>query len=245
MPVSTPTAFAAVPDFLRGGLAGSALKTAPTDLGPVTVVGAGTGAVTPGGTLDVGALRTATATIDVQVIVEGMPGTATFRWRLNGGAWSAAAATPAPAPGGAPVPAPLGATGLSASFAGALTAADVWSFPAVSCVQQALNAWNARMDAVYLKRLGATPATWDAMAVQRVVDAARRQVLTERGYNPENPSDKAIADAGDAAVAWFDAADMGTVALPGDPTVPGSFGGTSSGPPCPTFGYGRRGFVGF
>lgn len=146
MPLTPPTPYATVADFVGGALPPEALRLCPCSLGPVTRVGSGAGAVVPSGRLDVCALLLATLVVRVEVLVGGAPGVATFRARVEApapGPWSAA--TTMPSSGSVAVLSDVVPTGLSLSFAGVFVAGDVYSFPCVSAVHHALARWNARV----------------------------------------------------------------------------------------------------
>lgn len=190
MAVSTPTAYASLADLVGGSLPQEALRQAPSTLGPVVRTGTGAGIITPSGRLDVPTLLVGNLTIEVQVVVGGVPGVATFRYRIDGGAWSSTTTTPAS--GTVSVLSGAASTGVALAFSGTFVADDVYAIPVVSVIKRALDRWNARADAAVRRRVNLPPSEWGADIVGAVVDGAAFDVLKARGFSPDNPGDQAV-----------------------------------------------------
>lgn len=181
-------------DFFALGLHPDALVSALAMVSRVAHVGGGAGTVavtdtsSPLGVYDV----------RIQVVASGLPGAATVRWTLDAGlTWTG----PVTAPSGAPLV--LGVTGLAVVFDGALVAGDLYSFTAVRALERHLDAANAKTRAILRRRFkGAMPA-WDASVVEASVAQACLSILTQRGFNPKDGADKAIADRADSSMKYL------------------------------------------
>ena len=181
-------------DFFALGLHPDALVSALAMVSRVAHVGGGAGTVavtdtsSPLGVYDV----------RIQVVASGNPGVATVRWTLDAGlTWSATVT----APNGAPLV--LGVTGLAVVFDGALVAGDLYSFTAVRALERHLNASNAKTRALLRRRFKAGIPAWDASVVEASVAQACVSILTQRGFNPKDGADKAVADRADTALKYL------------------------------------------
>lgn len=186
-------ATAATPeDFFALGLHPDAVLAAQAMVSRVTHVGGGAGVVavaegsTPLGVYDV----------RIQVRTSGAPGAATVRWTLDEGAtWSADVVAPA---GGAPLV--IGATGMAVTFDGALVALDLYTFVAARALERHLSASNAKITAYLRRRFPRGLPSWDDSLVAASVFDASLSFLIQRGFDPRNPGDKAVADRAEAGV---------------------------------------------
>lgn len=182
-------------DFFAVGLHPDTIAGAEGAISRVTQVGGGACVVAvtetsrPLGVYDV----------RVQVVTSGAPGTATVRWTLDAGAtWSATVTAPA-----ALAPLVIGVTGCAVTFDGALHAGDLYSFTAVRALERHLAAANAKVRAYLRRRFGAEGLpSWDESLIASAVFIAALPLLVQRGFDPKNPGDKAVADRADEAVTY-------------------------------------------
>ena len=106
-------------------------------------------------------------------------------------------ATPAPptvtAPAGSPLV--LGASGMAVGFTGAsFTAGDLYSFVAARAVERHLAAANAKVRAKLRRRFPNDELlSWDDSIVAASCSEAALSLLTQRGFDPRNPGDQAVA----------------------------------------------------
>lgn len=180
---------ATVADFYALGLPPDTIAAAENSLGRVTHTGSGAGTVTPGGApLGVYDVR-------IQVVTSGNPGTATVRYTFDAGVTYT---SPVTAPSGTALV--LGVSGLTALFEGALVAGDLYSFVGVRALERHLAASNAKIRAYLRRRFPGGLDEWDDSLLDASCSVAALALITQRGFDPRNPGDKAIADRSDAGL---------------------------------------------
>lgn len=196
---------ATVRDMASLGLPPAALRSIPTLQAPISATSPGSGLVRPDGALDLGALLASSLTVRVEIVAGGAPGTATWRWSPDAGTtWSATVATPAAGQTAALVHPALGIdTGLKVGFGGTLSAGARWDWAAVSNVARALDWASGEMDSGLRDRYpnGISSPYPDELIGHEAALAMWRS-LVNRGFNPENPTDRSILKAHGDAMAW-------------------------------------------
>lgn len=170
-------------DFYALGLHPDTIASALAQVSRVEHTGGGAGVMVPEGSpLGVYDVR-------VQVVSSGAPGAATVRWSFDAGAtWT----IPAVAPLDAPLV--LGASGMAVRFEGAFVAGDLYAFTAVRALERHLSAANATARAHLRRRFREGLPAWDDSIIAAAVSLAALSLLTQRGFDPRNPGDKAVAD---------------------------------------------------
>lgn len=197
---------ATVDDFYALGLPPDAIASAENSISRVTHTGSGAGTVTAGGApLGVYDVR-------IQVVTSGLPGAATVRWTFDAGAtWSSTVTAPS---GAALV---LGVSGLTATFEGALVANDLYSFVGSRALERHLAAGNAKIRAYLRRRFPDGLAAWDDSLLDAACAVTALAIITQRGFDPRNPGDKAIADRAKAGLEY--AQDVGASIAHPDTTL--------------------------
>jgi len=203
----TAPRYADAPHLAAFGLPTTALSSVPAFLGTVSHTGSGAATVAPGGRpAGVYAVR-------VRVSTAGAPGVGAVEVSLNGGT-SYGSPIAVPSNGIVAVPATSSsiASGLTLTVAGTLAAGDVYAFDAASAVELALDAASDWLDGYFARTDLVLPLTaWD-MAVSGAAAAhAALEVLTARGFDPQNPSDANIVSASDRATKWAEKVATGYV----------------------------------
>lgn len=172
-------------DLYALGLHPDTIAAAQAQVSRVGHVGAGVGVVAvhessaPLGVYDV----------RVQVLTSGALDAATVRYTLDGAVtWSAPVVAPAAAP------LVLGASGMAVVFDGALTLGDLYSFVAVRAVERHLSAANAKVRGKLRRRFRNDElASWDDGIIAAATAEASLSLLTQRGFDPRNAGDAAVA----------------------------------------------------
>jgi phage gp36-like protein len=173
-------------DFYALGLHPDAVADAQAMVSRVSHVGSNAGSVV----VAEGSAPLGTYDVRLQVVASGAPGTATVRWSLDKGVtWSATVTAPA-----ASAPLVIGATGMAVVFAGALVAGDLYSFVAARALERHLSAANAKVRSYLRRRFKTDLASWDDSLIAAAVSIAALSLLTQRGFDPKNPGDQAVAD---------------------------------------------------
>lgn len=172
-------------DLFALGLHPDTIAAAQAQVSRVTHVGGGVGVVA----VHESSSPLGVYQITVQVMTTGAPGAATVRYTLdNGVTWSSTVT----APSGSPLV--LGASGMAVTFEGALTAGDTYAFVAVRAVERHLSAANAKVRAKLRRRFRADELpSWDDSLVAASTAEAALSLLTQRGFDPRNPGDQAVA----------------------------------------------------
>lgn len=171
-------------DLFALGLHPDALTAAQAQVSRVQHTGAGAGVV---------AVHESSAPLGVyqiviQVISGGAPGTAIVRYSLDGGAtWSSNTLAPA----GSPLV--LGASGMAVVFTDTFVANDLYAFVAVRAVERHLSASNAKVRALLRRRFPEGLAAWDDSLIAASCFDASLSLLVQRGFDPRNPGDAAVA----------------------------------------------------
>jgi phage gp36-like protein len=188
------------------GLPASVLRTVPPFVDTVTRTGTGSATVVPGGfPAGVYALR-------VRVSTGGAPGTGAVEVSLNGGT-SYGAALPVPSNGLVAVPSTSSsiASGLTLAIAGTLVLGDVYACDVASNVELALDAASDWLDGYLAKQFTLPLLTWDMAVRDAPAARAALKILTVRGFDPDNPSDKAVVTAARDAETWADRVATGRI----------------------------------
>lgn len=172
-------------DLYALGLHPDTIAAAQAQVSRVTHVGGGVGVVA----VHESSSPLGVYQITVQVMTTGAPGTATVRYTLdNSATWSSTVT----APSGSPLV--LGASGMAVTVEGTLTAGDTYSFVAVRAVERHLAASNAKVRAKLRRRFRADELpSWDDSLVAASTAEAALSLLTQRGFDPRNPGDAAVA----------------------------------------------------
>lgn len=180
-------ATAATPDDLFAlGLHPDTIAAAQAQVSRVHHVGAGAGVVA----VHESSAPLGVYQITVQVMGAGAPGTGTVRYTTDGGAtWSATVTAPADL-----TPLVLATSGMAVTFDGALVVGDLYSFVAVRAVERHLSASNAKVRAKLRRRFRNDELpSWDDGLIAASTAEASLSLLTQRGYDPRNPGDAAVA----------------------------------------------------
>lgn len=165
----------------------------------VTRTGSGSGTVAPGGfPAGIYALR-------VRVSTAGALGVAAVEVSLDGGAtYGAALAVPTNGALAVPGTSSSIASGLTLQLAGTFTLADVYVCDVASNVELNLDAASDWIDG-YLRRRYTLPLTaWKLDLRDACAAHAALKILTVRGFDPEDPADKAVVKASADATTWAD-----------------------------------------
>lgn len=173
-------------DFYALGLPPDTIAAAQASVSRVAHVGSGAGTVaTTEGSAPLGVYD-----VRIQVVTSGVPGVATVRWSLDRGAtWTSPVVAPASS-----VPLVIGATGTAVIFDGALVALDLYSFIATRALERHLSASNAKVRSYLRRRFRDGLPAWDDALINAACSEAALGLITQRGFDPKNPGDKAIAD---------------------------------------------------
>lgn len=173
-------------DLFALGLHPDTIAAAQAQVSRVTHVGAGVGVVA----VHESSSPLGVYQITVQVMTTGAPGAATVRYTIdNGATWSSTVT----APSGAPLV--LGASGMAVTFEGAsFTAGDTYSLVAVRAVERHLSVSNAKVRAKLRRRFRRDElASWDDSLIGASTAEAALSLLTQRGFDPRNAGDQAVA----------------------------------------------------
>lgn len=203
----TAARYAEAADLAALGLPTAALRTVPPYFGVVTRTGGASGA-----TLALGGYPAGIYDLRVRVSTGGALGAAAVEVSTNGGT-SYASPVSVPSSGIVTVAGTSSsiATGLTLTFAGTLTLADVYSADVASGVERALDEASDWLDG-YLRRRYTLPLTaWDVAVRGAAAAKGTLACMTARGYDPTAGTDAVIKDRFDEAARWAERVAQGWI----------------------------------